>query len=268
MTEHHFNVEVAKVVGVTAAAVLHNFVFWCEKNAADERNHRDGRVWAYASIKSLTRLFPYLSDKQIRTAIDKLVGAGLLVKGDFNLDKFDRTVWYAVTDACSPFYHLGKWGDFPARSANGPSCPKGQMVGVAQKGKCFIGKYSEQLLLDNTDIDNESKKNIDIQPQLFNTENPNKKTLFKNSGIGERSKFMERFAGPEYAPFDLDDYFNAINNWSNQKNVKRTLAGWVSTLDAWIRRDLKSGRAVYRPEYDPNKQTREAQTDYLNDFRG
>lgn len=265
MTEHHFNAEVAKVVGVTAAAVLHNFVFWCEKNAADERNRRDGRVWAYASIKSLTRLFPYLSERQIRTAIDKLVEAGFLVKGDFNLDKFDRTVWYSVTEACDPFYNLGKWGDFLPRSTNGPICQKSQMVPFVKNDKCFIGKYSEQLLRDNTVIDNEI---IETQPQLFKTENPNKKTLFKNSGIGERGKFMERFAGPEYLQFDLDDYFNAINNWSNQKNVKRTLAGWVSTLDAWIRRDLKRGTAVYRSEYDPNKQTREAQTDYLNDFRG
>lgn len=143
------------------------------------------------------------------------------------------------------------------------------------------GVYLKQIRgISETDtpllIDIYNEKNIGdrdstapTQTSLFETsENPNKKTLFKNCTIGTREKFMQKFSGPEYAPFDLDDYFNGINNWSNQQNVKRTLAGWVSTLDAWIRRDLKKGTAVYKPEYDPNKQTQAAQTDYLNDFRG
>ena len=66
MSRHSFDPEVAQVVGVNAAVIYQNIVWWAEKNAANERHIHDGRVWTYNSVGAFETLFPYLSAKQIR----------------------------------------------------------------------------------------------------------------------------------------------------------------------------------------------------------
>ena len=94
---HHFNVQVAEELGVNAAILAANVQFWCAKNEANEskRHFHDGRYWTFNSRSALTKLFPYLSEKQIRGALDKCVEAGLLICGNYNNDKRDRTKWYS-----------------------------------------------------------------------------------------------------------------------------------------------------------------------------
>ena len=97
MSLHSFNPDIAEKVGVNAAVIYQNFLFWTEKNHANGRHCYDGHAWTYNSRKAFVELFPYLSEKQIRTAIDKLVDAGLVIRGNYNKRGFDKTVWYALT---------------------------------------------------------------------------------------------------------------------------------------------------------------------------
>lgn len=99
MSQHVFDVSVAVKVGVPGAIILNHLLFWIEKNAADERHLHDGRFWTYSSAKALCQIFPYFSQKQIYTIIDKLVTNGYLQKGNFSEKYFDRTTWYSLTDA-------------------------------------------------------------------------------------------------------------------------------------------------------------------------
>lgn len=94
---HHFNVQVAEELGVNAAILAANVQFWCAKNEANEskRHFHEDKYWTFNSISALEKLFPYLTVKQIRTALDKCVEDGLLLCGQFNKDKRDRTKWYA-----------------------------------------------------------------------------------------------------------------------------------------------------------------------------
>ena len=94
---HHFNVQVAEKLGVNAAILAANVQFWCAKNEANEskRHFHEGKYWTFNSVSALEKLFPYLTIKQIRTALDKCVEDGLLLCGQFNGDKRDRTKWYS-----------------------------------------------------------------------------------------------------------------------------------------------------------------------------
>lgn len=96
--EHHFNVEAAKIVGVNAATILNHIIWWCQKNAANRSNIHDGRAWTYNTAKSLTEIFPYLTENQVRTAIKKLVDSGLLVTGDYSANRYARPTYYSPTD--------------------------------------------------------------------------------------------------------------------------------------------------------------------------
>lgn len=91
---HSFDPKIAAQVGLNAAVIYQNIVWWCEKNAANKKHIHDGRAWTYNSMKAFETLFPYLSGKQIRTALDKLEQSGLILSGNFNVSGYDRTKWY------------------------------------------------------------------------------------------------------------------------------------------------------------------------------
>jgi hypothetical protein len=96
MTLHSFDPQIAAKVGVNAAVIYQNLVFWTEKNAANNRHRYDDRYWTYNSIKAFETLFPYLTTSQIRTAIRHLLENDLIVEGNYNKAGYDRTKWYSV----------------------------------------------------------------------------------------------------------------------------------------------------------------------------
>lgn len=98
MADHHFNVEIAKECGVNASILFSNIAYWIEHNKANGINFHDGHYWTFNSMKAFSELFPYFSEKQIKTALKKLEDDGLIMTGNYNKLPFDRTKWYAVTN--------------------------------------------------------------------------------------------------------------------------------------------------------------------------
>lgn len=92
---HTFDTDVANDIGVSEAAVFQNFVFWINKNEANEINFFDGKYWTFNSVLSYSKLFPYLTAKQIRRILGKLVDEKYLSSGCYNQNNYDRTKWYS-----------------------------------------------------------------------------------------------------------------------------------------------------------------------------
>ncbi|MDZ7824708.1 MAG: hypothetical protein U5K75_12200 [Ahrensia sp.] len=99
MSLHSFDPDIAARVGINAAVLYQNILFWTQKNAANNKSIRDGYVWTYNSRRAFAQLFPYFSESQIKTAITKLIESGLLLKGDYNQENYDKTNWYALTES-------------------------------------------------------------------------------------------------------------------------------------------------------------------------
>jgi hypothetical protein len=93
---HSFNVEIAKRFGVNSAIILNHLFFWIEKNKANNTHYYDGNYWTRNTEKAFTEIFPYLTKKQIRYALEKLIKEGVVVTGNYNQKKYDRTLWYAI----------------------------------------------------------------------------------------------------------------------------------------------------------------------------
>lgn len=119
--QHHFNIDHAKKYGVNEAILINNFAFWIVKNKANDRHIHDGRTWTYNSMKAMTLIFPYWTEKQIRRVVCNLVDANILMTSNFNENPHNRTLWYAFVDEEQ---FLDGQMDFPKR-ANG----------FSQKGK-------------------------------------------------------------------------------------------------------------------------------------
>lgn len=96
--EHHFNCEIAVKYGMAEAVILNHFEYWIEKNKANERNFFDGAYWTYNSVKAFKEIFPYLTEKKIASALTKLKDEGIIKTGNYNENKYDRTLWYAITE--------------------------------------------------------------------------------------------------------------------------------------------------------------------------
>ncbi|WP_407453520.1 conserved phage C-terminal domain-containing protein [Methanobrevibacter sp.] len=96
--QHHFDIEVATKYGIIPAILLNHLYFWIEKNKANEKNFFEDRYWTYNSAKAFSNLFPYLSTRQINYSLQKLIDEKLIITGNYNQSKYDRTLWYAITD--------------------------------------------------------------------------------------------------------------------------------------------------------------------------
>lgn len=93
---HSFDPKIAEMVGLAPAVIYQNIVWWIAKNEANEQNKYDGYFWTYNSVKAFSILFPYLTEKQVRTSLDKLVEVGLIVAGNYNTSAYDRTKWFRL----------------------------------------------------------------------------------------------------------------------------------------------------------------------------
>lgn len=95
---HCHDVNVAKALGVNAAIVFSHVLYWLRINAAKGHNIRDGKVWMYETQKDIANFLDYLTLDEVKKAVIKLLDSGLLVKDNFNKNRFDQTSWYTVSE--------------------------------------------------------------------------------------------------------------------------------------------------------------------------
>jgi hypothetical protein len=96
--EHSFNIHYAKRYGLHEAIMIKNFQFWISKNKANRNHNHDGRTWTYNSVRAFEELFPYFTSWQVRKCLDSLVEQGVLVKGNYHKNPYERSSWYAFSD--------------------------------------------------------------------------------------------------------------------------------------------------------------------------
>lgn len=96
--EYGFNVEIAQKIGVNEAIMLRNFQYWIQKNKANDTNFHDGRYWTYNTVNAFCEIFPFWTENQIRNILKKLTTLGILIKGDFNQNRYNKTVWYSINE--------------------------------------------------------------------------------------------------------------------------------------------------------------------------
>ena len=139
--KHYFNVDVASDVGVNAAIVFERMVFWISHNKKTGKNFKDDTFWTYSTQADIAEQFEYLTVKQCRTAIDKLIENEYIKTGNYNRHKYDRTRWFALTEKGERIVQKSK-KVVPLR-ANGKS-DEGETIPI--KNKQFKIKKEPKLL--------------------------------------------------------------------------------------------------------------------------
>ena len=122
MYEISFNPEIAKEYGVDEAIIIKHLDYWLTKNQKNEKNYYEGRYWTYCSLKGFSEIFPFYSPRQIRRILINLEKKGVLLTGNFNKSKYDRTKWYSFTDEfVAKFNTLITYRNIPPKEDNGNS---------------------------------------------------------------------------------------------------------------------------------------------------
>ena len=119
MTIHIFDTDIAVKYGVNAAVLLQNIGYWIKQNEANGTNYFDGKYWTYNSRRAYRELFPYMSERQINTAFQKLIDDGLIVTGNYNKLAYDRTLWYALTQKGKCILHFDIMENENLQNGNG-----------------------------------------------------------------------------------------------------------------------------------------------------
>ena len=103
--------ELACCIGLNEAIILQQVHYWLEVNKAAKRNFRDGHYWVYNSYREWQVQFPWWGERTVKRIFTALETMGLLVTGNYNALKLDRTKWYSINyEALELLVPLGQVG--------------------------------------------------------------------------------------------------------------------------------------------------------------
>lgn len=229
---HSFDVYIAKEYGLHCAIILQNIAFWIEKNKANEKHFHDGTYWTYNSVKAFGDMFPYLTTKQIRTALQRLEDEGLVKTGKYNDLAYDHTKWYALTEKGNSLFHLWKY-DLPQRAK---------------------GNASEGKAIPDINTDNKPDNIPPISPKREepcgsaseqNEEQPEKKeeTKFVKPTLEEvRSYCRERNNNVDAQAFI--DFYESKGWLVGRSKMK----DWKAAVRTWEHNRKKQAQSYYKPQ--------------------
>lgn len=219
--EHSFDVEVAEKFGVNAAILFKNIAFWCSKNKANDKNFYDGAYWTYNSVAAFKELFPYLSEKQIRTALKKLEEGEAIKTGNYNTDQRDRTTWYALTEYGSSIFYKGN-----------AHLPKG-INEDCQKGEPLP----------------DSKPNNKPDKKTDSVKRKRKRKAFTPPALEEVKAYCDS-RNNNVDPQRFIDYYEAAN-WEDSKGNK--VRNWKQKIiSVWERGEDNRASKPKEPKYVPS----------------
>lgn len=218
---HSVDTEIAEIVGVNAAIIFNNISFWVLKNEANEENFYDGYYWTHNSRAAYRILFPYMTEKQIRGAIQRLVVEGMIKTGCYNTQPFDRTLWYTLTEkgramCCVKSTSPERPTEQPSKSA--PLAPEGQPIPYI---------------------------NTDIKPDIYNppisplTEQGKKDKATIPPSIEDVKTYCEERANG-IDPKEWYDFY-ASKGWMIGKNK---MVDWKAAVRTWENRSNAHERAA------------------------
>lgn len=96
---HSFDTGIAFELGLHSAIIFNHIVYWLRQNASKKDAEAiEGKFWMYETQKEMSEFLGYMTLDEVKKAIVKLLDHGLLIKGNFNKNPFDRTNWYTVYD--------------------------------------------------------------------------------------------------------------------------------------------------------------------------
>lgn len=213
---------------------MKNLYFWIQKNAANGRHYHDGTYWTYNSRKAFSKLFPYLTARQIGYAIDKLIEDGLVRTGNFSTDTLDQTIWYAITEKGYSILQNCQMDDLTKSSVPFDKNVKSTL----SDSKRTDGKPDGEE--GKPPAQKKSKKKEVVRHQYGEYKN----VLLSDEDIEKlKTEFPDKYL----------DYIERVSVYMQQHH--KSYSDYLATIRHWIRDDMKKEQAAQKPAiYDPDSE--------------
>ncbi|MGG1442127.1 DnaD domain protein [Brevibacillus laterosporus] len=82
----------ATKIGLNEALFVQQLHYWLQKSS----HHYDGRTWVYNTYDDWQEQFPFWGRSTIIRVVNKLSKQGIILIGNYNKHKMDKTNWYSI----------------------------------------------------------------------------------------------------------------------------------------------------------------------------
>ena len=93
-TAPRLNPALAQEIGLNESIVFLQLEFWIAIGGKDKV--KDGRKWTYQSVSDLHKFFPFWGRATINRIVQSLIKQNLIIIGNYNEYKYDRTRWFTI----------------------------------------------------------------------------------------------------------------------------------------------------------------------------
>lgn len=221
---HAFDTQLATIYGIEEAIVIHHFLHWVKINKRLNQNCIEGRTWTYQTQDWIIAHFPYFKNRnKLIRIIDYLVEIGVLIKGNFNKTKFDRTVWYAFKDESKFEQCIVQKRTMDSVEPNNPKCENEPPIPDT--------KYNSKTYIKESTLTSTKESAPEIQ-------------LSFGSHVKLTQHSYDKLVGIHTKPV-IDDWIERVNDHIDSKGLK-PYKDYSATIRNWIRNDmLKPGKSSY-----------------------
>ena len=244
---HSFSIELAEQYGILEAVLLNHFQFWITHNAANDVHYHDGRYWTFNTVKAFADLFPYASAKQIRTALNRLIDAGVLMTGNYNKTTYDRTLWYAFTDEGLTICPIRQMDVTRKKNAD------------AQKGKP-IPNTNTTTNTNTKQIKNNDQPAKPSDHELLNEFEDLWQQYPRKQG---KAKALEAYKRARKAGVDKTTVLDGISRYNAQITANKTKAKYIMQGSTWFNGKRWEDEYTDQPKTQPKTKQEQIDDDYL-----
>lgn len=115
------SITLAERVGLHEAIFLQQLHYWLQ----DSKNIHDGHKWVYNTYQDWHEQMPFLTVNQIRRIVRELEKRDLIITGNFNRMKLDKTKWYRIHyEAVEALCQEGKQQNLLFDRCENETCPQ------------------------------------------------------------------------------------------------------------------------------------------------
>ncbi len=186
------------------AIILQQIDYWLEHS----NNIRDGYKWVYNSVADWQKQFLWISPSTLTRKLKSLEDQGLLITGNYNKRKFDKTKWYRID--YDEFNKIEK-----AFSQNDQTIMSFWVNGVSQNDITNTREYTD----NNTDTHNSNKFDYNEFIEWFN------KLADKNLENTEINRqYIKDLLNKGYTKEDLVNVIEyKVNEWKDDDKMNKYL---------------------------------------------
>jgi hypothetical protein len=218
----HGNRDIAIICNSTNAAIVFDHIcYWLRLNFGKEESEKEGKTWMYQTQEEMSQYFGFISVREIQGAISTLMEHGLIIKGNFNDNRFVRTNWYTVYDqslidnTIKKRFTKTRPGVFrthpPVSSEHTPGCHD-------IKEEETTKEREKELLRENAPPIEHSKPKVVVSKNLYKI---------------KISEPLRKKITSEHSEEDIEIYVKRVLAWKNRDNDEAAINHVIKNKDNW-----------------------------------